>query len=111
VAMLFDIVTFPEFRHLNSERNHVIFDVNSTRLLLVDHHLLSVLMTVKGIDDRGLTELRSMHGNSVETETAIKTMLELVHVHHVLCPNTIQQNMSQVGEGDSGLWLGETYYP
>jgi len=98
--MLFDIVTFPEFRHLNSERNHVIFDVNSTRLLLVDHHLLSVLMTVKGIDDRGLTELRSMHGNSVETETAIKTMLELVHVHHVLCPNTIQQNMSQVGEWD-----------
>lgn len=98
--MLFEIITFPEFRHLNNERCHVIFDVNSTRLLLVDSLLLSVLLTVNSLDDRGLAELRSVHGSNKETEIAIRTMLELVQVHHVLCPTTASQTTPMAGNWD-----------
>lgn len=95
--MLFDLVTFPEFRHLNREHLHVVFDVNSTRLLLVDEVLLSVLLNARGFDGEGLEKLRSVPNKAKEVEAAIKVMHELVHVHRLLMPQSAGWSNASTG--------------
>jgi len=84
--VLFDLQVFPEFRNLNSDKRHVVFDANSTRLLLVDDILLTVLLHTHDLDEVGLAELRLKCGQTEDIERAIKVMQELVQVHMVLKP-------------------------
>jgi len=94
--LLFELKSFPEFRHLNKERNHVVFDENSSRLLLVDDHLLTVLLNIQSLEEEGLAELRRKHGQTDALEIAVKTMQELVNAR-VLKPKSTTEPQLTVG--------------